>query len=136
MEALILLVLLGPPLVAAAVVSFVRPGWVLRISTGSIAVQVGLVLAAWLLLATIPDHPNWNGAVGDTCPNLATVQGAVAGVFALAVLVVGGIAAGSSVVGVVRGAARWPRIVAGLGADALFVTVWVPLLGMAFCGFN
>ena len=136
MEALFLVLFLaGPALLAGAVMYALRPSLVVRISTGSIATQFGLVVVAWLLLATMPGREDWGGA-GDACRDFGTIQGAVVGVIGLATLVVGGIAAGSSTVSVLRGAARPGRIAAGIGADALCVAVWIPLFVMALCGLE
>jgi hypothetical protein len=133
---ILILALAGPPLVAGAVLSTVRPDWVVRISTGSMVTQVGLVLISWLLLATLPGRTNWSGAVGDTCPNLDAPQGIAVIVIAFATLAVGGIAAGSSTVSVLRRAAKPGRVAAGLGADGLTVAVWVPIVATALCGMN
>jgi hypothetical protein len=50
--------------------------------------------------------------------------------------VVGAIALTSSALSVRRGAAKQERVMAGLGASALTLAIYMPILFAAFCGWD
>src|SRR5215211_3799951 len=62
-------------IVVTAVLFVVRRAWVVRVSNATIIVQAGLVLTAWLLIATMPEKRDFSGGVGDTCPDLRHAAG-------------------------------------------------------------
>jgi hypothetical protein len=123
-------------IVVTAVLFVVRRAWVVRVSNATIIVQAGLVLTAWLLIATMPEKRDFSGGVGDTCPDLDTLQGIALWVVAVASLAIAGISVMSGVVSVVRRAGRAGRLLAGLATGGLCLLIWVPLILAAFCGFN
>jgi hypothetical protein len=122
--------------VVSYALSVVPRVWVVRISNATIVTQVGLVLTAWLLMATMPRTRNWSGSVGETCPDLDNVQGVVLGVVAFGSLAIGVVAALSAIACVARRAAAPGRLLAGLATCGLCVAIWLPLIVQALCGFN
>jgi hypothetical protein len=134
-EPILSIVVVGAVL-CTGVLSVIHTDWVVRVSNASVVTQVGLVLISWLLLATMPQRRNWSGALGATCSDFDTPLGIALIVVAFASLAIGSVALLSSIVSVVRRAARWGRLGAGFGTAALCLAIWVPFIGQALCGSN
>ena len=130
----------GVPLAAVAVsaigLHYVDTPWVRRISTAAILAQIMLAGAAWALLESLPREINWSGALGDTCPRMAGVQGAlVAGIFFVSIGVAA-VALASGVIVVRRRAGSAWRILGGIGAAVIVFGIFAGILGTALCGMN
>jgi len=135
-----LVILIGVP--AGAVVfsglglRYVRTPWVRRVSTAAISTQIVLAGAAWALLATLPREINWSGSVGDTCPRLDGVQGALVAAVAFASIGIAAVALASGFIVVRRRAGSAWRLVGGIGSEVLMVAIFAGILGTALCGMN
>jgi hypothetical protein len=137
MEVLVILgVPLGAVLLSGLVLAFFSTPWLVRISKVAIAVPSGLTLSALLLLATLPRRQNSGGGPDDTCPDFDTVQGVVLGVVAFTSIAVGAVALASSLLSVARRVPEPGRGLTAIAAVALTLTIWIPLVIAAFCGFN
>jgi hypothetical protein len=135
-----LVILFGVPAGAIALsglgLHYVQTPWVRRISTAAISTQIVLTGAAWALFESLPREIDWSGAVGDTCPRTAGVQGGVITVIALVSVGVAAVALASGVIVVRRRAGSAWRILGGIGAAVLVVAIFAGMLGAALCGMN
>jgi hypothetical protein len=126
---IVLSILIAPAVLSGLVLLAVRGEWVVRVSTWSILVQIALALGAWFLyVAWYSDAVN---SYGDTCPDPTPLA-----VLAFGAILVGGIAAGSSTVSVMRHTAGAGRLLAGLAAEGLIVVTWIAFLLVALCGLD
>jgi hypothetical protein len=102
------------------------------------ALTTQLVVAGlpWLVLKVAPERRDWNGGIGDTCPDLDGIAGVLMIGLGFAAAVVGGIVLGSALVAAVKHVARLRGVALSLGAVALPYAAFLPLLAGAFCGAN
>lgn len=70
------------------------------------------------------------------CPDLDGAQGGIVGVLALASVGVAAVALASSFIVVRRRAGSPWRLVGGVVAAILMVSIFAGILAVAFCGFN
>jgi hypothetical protein len=124
---------IGAALLLAVPLAFAGNRWLVRISNTAIAGQVGLGLAAALLLATLPGTTRRTSS-GTPCPDLRSLQGDLLEVAAYASILVGGVALASVVLAAIRRVGSPARVLAGVAVWGVTYPVWAFTLLSALCG--
>lgn len=128
---------IGAALVAGLVLQFFTSTWLLRIFHASVAMQLGLVPFAWLVMVTAPDRENWTTRSGGTCPDYVdSVHGHALTAMSFGSIALGGAALASAALSAHRGVAGFGRIILGLCASALPFAIIVPLVLTSLCGLD
>jgi len=133
---IILGVLLAAVALSGIVFHFLSTRSVRAISSASLVAQVAVVALAAVVLDHLPRETNWSGSVGDTCPDFGNTQGVVLGVLAYGSVGVAAIALVSGVVVVHRRAGAWWRVVGGVLAVVVMITLLGGIVAASLCGLN